>query len=110
MSSDFFRSIPLVSFDTTGLSGTYQTLDASGLPTSCAYITLNNDSNNDITISFDGVTDNDILIGGQGPRSFPLSLSVPLIRENGVWRKTQQIWVKSTTNTAGALYLSGYYL
>lgn len=103
-----FSAIPLQSFDTSGLTSTYQALNGStGLPESCAYIRIINNSDTDVTISLDGNTDHDIV-----PADFIVDLplqanSVPS-GHYGMIEKGKIFYVKGTAGT-GNIYLAGYY-
>jgi hypothetical protein len=106
--ASFYKAIPRINFDTATLTASYQSINTSGLPEACLYLAFTNNSSNGIEISFDGVTDHDVILGG-------VRIEIPpapfLNGENdGVWKKTQQIWVKGATSTAGDLFVAGYYL
>ncbi len=107
MSQDVVKIIPLSSFDTSSLSGTYQVINSTGLPHACFLIRINNDSNMDITVSFDGTTDQEFVSSNS-------SLTLPFQSNsspNGFvakMAKGTKVYVKGSSGM-GSVYLSGYY-
>lgn len=101
-------AIPLSSFDTSGLSTSYQAINAGGLDNPCFLIRIVNNSNTDITISYDGVTDNEFV---------PTKTSIPINfqansqpqAQSAILRKGTIVWVKGAGVSTGLIYVSGYY-
>lgn len=96
---------PLKSIDSASFTGSYQTL---GIPleNACRIIKLTNNSTVDVTVSWDGINDHEILPAG----SF-LLLDVSSNREmSNVCEISQgtQFLVKGSAGT-GSVYLSSYY-
>jgi len=108
MANNKIKALELASFNTTGLSGTYQVINSDGLQHPCVILRIVNDSNQDVTVSFDGSTDNDfvptgtsLVLNGQSnalPNSFVANFS-----------QGTKVYVKGSTGT-GSIYLAGYYL
>lgn len=100
-------AVPLKTFASASLTGTYQPINAGGLTKACFTIRLMSTSSTDVTISYDGTTDNDYLVAGT-------TLQLPN-QSNGQpnnfiasFPSSFTVWVKGTAGT-GNLYLSGYY-
>lgn len=102
-------AIPLASAASSGVSGTYLAINATGLPNACFKIRITNNSTKDITISYDGINDHEYL-----PTAFA-ALDVyaqPGAQPNNFianFAKGTVVWVKGTAGT-GNIYLSGFYL
>lgn len=108
MSNNKLKAIPLTSFNTTGLSATYQAINSSGLSDACVILRITNDSNQDITVSYDGSTDNEYVRTGESLVLNAQSNSLP----NSFVANFAQgtiVYVKGSSGT-GSVYLSGYYL
>lgn len=96
---------PLSSINSASFTGSYQLLGTT-LPNACRIIKLTNNSNVAVTISWDGVTDHEILPAG----SFVL-LDASANKENsGICEISQgtQFLVKGSAGT-GSVYLSSYF-
>jgi hypothetical protein len=96
-------SIELSSIASSTVSGTYQAINAGGLPNACHSINIVNDSTQDVTVSFDGSTDHNYLKTGN-----TLNVATPDGFINGI-RKGETVWVKGSSGS-GNLYLSGKYM
>ncbi len=100
--------ITLTSFNTTSLDGTFKAINAAGTPEPCFLIRVVNDSDTDITISYDGATDHDFLRSTE-------TLQLPLqtnAQPNNMMAKLRQgtiVYVKGAGAGTGLVYLSGYY-
>lgn len=105
---DIIAAIPLSTFDSASLSGTYQLLSASGgFPQGCMLIKITNASAVPITISYDGTTDNEYIRAGE---SFPI-YAQPLNQPQNkrcMWPLGTRVYVKGTAST-GLIAVSGYY-
>jgi len=105
-------AIPLSSIDASSLTGTYQALNAGGLPDPCFILRFENASTSDVTISFDGTTDNEFLPGTAAgiPRE---NLELNFLASPGgegllFFPKGTVIYVKGNAGV-GTFNLSGYY-
>ena len=94
--------IPMTSFNTTGLTTSFKVINTNGLDEACDILRITNDSNRDITISYDGTNNHDFLILGQ-----VLQLPTPVGRSN--FAKETKLYVKGSGAGTGSIYLSGYY-
>jgi hypothetical protein len=100
--------IPLSSIASSGMSSSYQLLSATaGIPHSCIMIRIVNNSNKDVTLSYDGTNDHDYI---------PTMTSVLLEFQTNSQPQNQvcslalgtKLYVKGTAGT-GSVYLSGFY-
>lgn len=104
---NIIKAVPLTTFNSTGLSGTYQAINAGGLPSSCFLIRITNGSGVPITISYDGTTDGDWLASNG---TLQLNGQTNADPQSGIanWPIGTKIFVKGTAST-GLIYLSAYY-
>jgi len=108
--SNNFNAIPLTTFDTSGLTGSYATLNGTGIEQPVKILKVINKSDTDITISYDGTTDQDIVSAGDA-----FIIDVQANNETGGGRrgylrlsKGQIIYGKGSAGT-GNVYIIGYY-
>lgn len=100
------QAIPLSTFASASVTASYQAINA-GLPNSVFLLRIINASNKDITISYDGVHDNDYIIAGTvlsingqanaQPNNFLAN-----------WAQGTIVYVKGTAGT-GNVYIAGYF-
>jgi hypothetical protein len=85
----------------------YQSINSQGLPYPCFLIRIINDTDENVTVSYDGVTDNDFIIAGD---TLQLSLQTNNQPSNNValMAKGTIVYVKGTAGT-GDVYLAAYY-
>jgi SOS-response transcriptional repressor LexA len=109
MAKNRVQAIPLSSFDTSGLTTSYQVIDSAGLDAACFLVRITNDSNVDITVSLDGTNNNEYLVAGDA-----IVLPVQTNSQPGGWvsllPKGQKFYVKGPSAGTGSVYLSGYYV
>lgn len=103
------QAIQMTSFNTNALAVTYKPINSSGLTEACYLIRIINDSNIDVTISFDGVTANDYVRTGETLELAALSVPNSSSSNLGHFRQGTVVSVKGTGAGAGYIYLSGYY-
>jgi len=94
--------IEMTSYDVAGFDGTYKVINEDGLPESCDILRITNNSDVDVSISYDGVHAHDFCLLGQ-----VLQLEAPIGRSN--WAKGTKIYVDGNLQGAGDIYLAGYY-
>lgn len=107
MAQSRVKAAILAVFNAAGLGANYLPLNPGGLPGACFKIRITNDSNADVTISFNGVDDNEISIAttiieldfqnNAQPNSYLALLP-----------KGTEIFVKGGAGV-GNIYLSAYY-
>jgi len=100
---NFILHVPLASISSAAVTASYQAINSGGLPNACHGITITNDSNQDVTVSFDGTNDHDYLPAGE---SLTINTPPPLLNGN---RAGTVVSVKGTAGT-GNVYLAGSYL
>lgn len=98
-------AIPIGSVNANTFNGAYHLI--GGLPQACFMLRFINSTDEDVTISYDGVTDNDVVIRGTTAQIEPQTNSQP----NNficVFPKGMTIYVKGANGT-GFFYIAGYY-
>jgi hypothetical protein len=103
---NFIQPIQMASFNTTGL-GAYAPLNPAGLPKACSFIRIINNSNTDVMISYDGITDHDFI-----PHNSELYMPVQSINKptnnTALFKQGTVIYVGGVAGI-GIVYLSGYF-
>ena len=101
------QAIELTTFDAANLMATYTVINANGLQQACFLIRIVNDSNVDITISYDGATDHDFVLSND---SLIISVQNNSQPNNYIAKFSAgtKIYVKGSAGM-GTIYLSGYY-
>ncbi len=101
--------IALSSIDSATFTGSYQLLSATkGIPAACIIIRIVNDSNRDVTVSYDGVNDHEFV---PSLSSVVLNFQTnaqpsPLVSCLSAGTK---IYVKGAVLGTNSVYLAGYY-
>ena len=108
MANDVVKAIPLSSLNSTALSSSYQALNSSGLPAACFFIRIVNGGTTAITLSYDGITDNEQVLNGQVFELPSQSNSQPGAFK-ALMSKGTVVYVKGSAGASGAITLSGYY-
>ena len=101
------KAIAMTSIDSATFTGDYQVISAAGLPKSCQIVRISNVSNRNITISYDGVADNDYLVAG-AVLQLPFQSNSQSPNYCAKLAVGTKVYVKGTAGT-GLVYLSGYY-
>jgi len=109
MSKSFILPLELDSIDSATFTGALQAINPAGNAEACVILRIINDSDVDIEISFDGITDHDFLGAGETLQLDFQTNSLPN-GNVGVLKKGTVVWVASTTGAGtGLVYLAGYY-
>jgi len=108
MATRSIKAITLTSINAAALSGAYDIVNA-GLSDPCFLLRIINDSNRDVTISYDGVTANDYVPSGSRLEINGQANSV-LPDKMALFRKGLPIYVLGTPAGTGYVYIAGYYL
>lgn len=99
--------IPLTSIDSSTFTGSYQVVNTNGLPNPCFLIRIINNSDKDITVSYDGTNDHEFV-----PTKTSLQLPLQSNAQPTNWvsliAQGTKIYVKGSVGT-GLVYLVGYY-
>jgi len=105
---NYLNQIAISSIDSSTFTGNLQAINSAGLPNSCFKIRIINNSDRDVTISFDGTTNHDFLKSGETYELNLLSGSLP--NDYGVRvRQGTVIYVSGLAGGTGLVYLSGCY-
>lgn len=99
--------IPLTSIDSATFTGAYQVVNTAGLPFPCFMLRIVNNSDRDITVSFDGATDNDFVPHGTSETIESQTNSQP-INFTCLFPKGTKVYVKGLAGGTGLVYLAGY--
>jgi len=106
MSVNYVSAIALTSKNTTGLTGGYDIVN-SGLSEACFLLRIINDSNRDVTISYDGVTAHDYVTAGSN-MEINAQANSSLPGNSALFKKGLPVYVLGTAGT-GFIYVAGYY-
>lgn len=109
MPKNRLQAIPLGIFNSANLTANYQPLYAGGLPHALALLRIFNASNVNIFVSYDGITNHDIVLAGDELNLLAQMNSQP---RNGVMYIPAGTLVSIKQVTAagvGSIYTSGYY-
>lgn len=98
-------AIPLGAIAANTFTGAYQLI--GGLPHACFMLRFINNSSEDVLISYDGVTDNDVVIHDTTAQIEPQTNSQPN-NYTCLFSKGMTIYVKAANGT-GEFYVAGYY-
>jgi hypothetical protein len=101
--------IPLTFFDATDFNGTYQLLSAfNGIPYACIMIRIVNNSDQDVAVSYDGITTHDFV---PTLSSLNLQFQTNSQPQNSVCSLSQgtKIWILANAAGTGVVYLAGFY-
>ena len=101
--------VNLSTFDSATLTGAYQAINGSGLSDDVKILRIINDSDVSITISYDGVTDADVILT-KTAETFEFQANAREVPESGgtlYARKGQIIYAKGAAGT-GNIYAGGY--
>lgn len=108
MYKDKIQPIGLTSRASSTLTAGYQSINPNGLPQACEIIYLTSSSSTEVTVSFDGVNDHEILVATAGRIPLFAQNNAQPKAEKSLWPKGTVVYVKGTAGT-GNIYLSGYY-
>lgn len=107
MASTIVKAIPLSTFNAAALGAAYQAL-STGLDEACFMIIINNDSNTDITISYDGITDHDYVSNNE-TRTLASQTNAQPNAMAALFPKYMPVYIKGVAGV-GTVTLSGYYV
>ena len=97
----------LATFAGSSLSTSFQAVN-SGFANPCFLLRFINETNLDVTISYDGSTANDVIKAGTTAEIYTQQNALPA-SNIALFRKGTTVYVKSTGAGTGSLYLAGYY-
>ena len=108
MAKDAVKAINLFSIDATTVNGTFQLISNNPIPVATFFLRITNSSNQDMSISFDGINDNDFVLS----RNY---IDIPMQTNNqpnghiALLPAQTFVWVRGTTAASGRVIVSGYY-
>jgi len=108
MSKNSVRAIELTAINASTFNSTYLPINPNGLDKACSIIKIDNDTDREILISYDGTTDHDYARAGD-------ILWLPFQANsdpNGNVSKMAEgtvVYVVGIAGGSGIVYLSGYY-
>ena len=109
MAKSYPLQITMVSFASSSLSSSYQSMNAAtnGLPEACFLTEIVNDGTTSVTISWDGVNDHiRVLAASRVPYNWQTNAEPH--NDVSLNKKGTQYYIKGTAGT-GNIYLSGFY-
>ena len=108
MAKNSMLAIEMESIDSATFTGNYQAINVDGLTEPCSIIRIVNDSDRDITVSYDGILDNDYIRTGS---NLDLNFQTNAQPNNKVAKMAQGtvIYVAGLAGGTGLIYLAGYY-
>lgn len=105
---NIIKAIPLTTFNSAAVAVGYQAINGpNGLDFPCIILRINNASNAAITISYDGLTDNEYLAANQVLQIEAQTNSLPN-SNTCEFKKGTIVYVKGVAGV-GTIALSGYY-
>lgn len=107
MAKNNIQAITMTSINTNTLSGSFLPINSAGLPEPCVLIRIINDSDTDMTVSYDGTNDHDYVRTGS---TLELNLQTNSLPNGNVAQLARGtiVYVKAAAGT-GLVYLAGYY-
>lgn len=100
-------AIPLKSIDSSAFTGSYQLIYSGGTPNACFLLSIINNSNKDVTVSYDGTNDHDF-VPTLKIRDLPVQTNSQPNNKTALFAAGTKVWVKGAAGT-GSVYLAGYY-
>jgi hypothetical protein len=101
-------AVPLTSILSSAVSGTYAVINSGGLPSGCAIVRITNNSDQDVTISYDGTTDHDFALKSGGQINLNFQSNSSPNNNQAYMAQGTKVYVKGTAGS-GSIYLSAYY-
>ena len=101
------HAIELASIASGSVSASYAVIDSSGIEKACFRLKVVNNSDKDVTVSFDGSTDHEYIVNAT-TEQFPAQDYAQPPNWVSLWPVGTKVYVKGVAGT-GNIYLSGYY-
>lgn len=102
------QAITLASFDTASLSTSFQVVNSAGLTKPCFLLRIVNNSDKDVTISYDGTNAHDFVPDG-GTLELPVQTNSQPNTYTALFPIGFKVYVKGASSGSGLVYLAGYY-
>lgn len=106
--SDSVKAITLTVFNSASLTSNYQVINTNGFAKPIMFMRIVNDATTAITISYDGVTDNEY-IRTTDSFNFPCQANSQPNAQKALLKAGTKVYVKGTAGV-GSITLSGYYV
>lgn len=106
---NFVETVNLSTFDSASLTGAYQAINGTGLSDDVKVLRIINDSDQTITISYDGINDGDVIIT-KTAETYEFQANAQEVPEGAgikYARKGQIIFAKGMAGM-GNIYVGGY--
>jgi hypothetical protein len=111
MATDIIKSLPVVYFDASTLTTSYQVVPSSAFAFPVIMMTVVNDSTKQVNVSFDGVHDACYLRSASDRPLYFQTNAQPLSQKNAIPAQTQ-LWLKLPTGVSagtGTIAIEAYY-
>ncbi len=106
MSKNIVVPSPISSIDSATFTGAYQLV--ATLAKAALLLRIINNSNSDVTVSFDGTTDNEFVPDG-AVFQFPVQSNAGATNYAAFIAQGTKIYVKGTALSTGLVYVASYY-
>jgi hypothetical protein len=103
------KALTMATFNTTGLTTAYQSANGAGFSNAIFFLRIVNDSDRDITISYNGVADHDYIPIGGALEIGSQQNAQPNAKE-ALFPVRTQVFVKGASAGTGIVTISGYYV
>jgi hypothetical protein len=108
MAQNSVKALVLATFSSASVTGSYQAINSSGFAHPVFFLRIVNDSNKAITISYDGINDNEYIAANTTFELPSQTNSLPNAKVAQFNARTI-VYLKGTAG-AGTIALSGYYV
>lgn len=108
MAQNSVKAFVLSSLASASVTGTYAPINSAGFPQAPFFIRIVNASSMAVTVSYDGVNDNEFIPSG-GVFDLPSQTNSQPNAHVALLPKGTVVYIKGTAGT-GSVYLSGYYV
>lgn len=100
-------AVPLEDILSTTLLPTYQPIN-TGLPNACFLLRIINGGNTAITISYDGITDHDVVFAASILEISSWTMT-SIQEQSALFAKGLIVYAKGTAGASGSIAVAGYY-
>ena len=108
MAQNSVKALELSIIDSVVIDTTYQSLNSAGFAHPIFFLRIINDSNEAVTISYDGVNDNDY-IPANSVLEVPAQANAQPNARYALFNAYTQVYVKGDSGT-GVVVMTGYYV
>lgn len=109
MAQNFVKPITLSTFAASSLSTSFQALNSTGITEPVFFMRIVNDTNQDLTISFDGINAHDYIPAG-AEYNFPSQANSQPQSQLALWKKGTIVYGKAAASGTGTIAIAGYYV